>query len=195
MTSTRPEFTRENVLAVAAEMFRARGYRATSLQEVADVFGVQRPALYYHFKNKAELLVEIHTRLLRVLTQQLDEIAASDLTPERKIRELVRGQVQLYTENISGLAVLLQNQEELPVDVRKPVQAEIRRYGALLEGMIREAVEAGSLEDLDPKMIVLALNGMTGWMFSWYDPSGDWDADEIADVFIGLAEHGLLATP
>jgi AcrR family transcriptional regulator len=190
----RPEFTRENALAVAADLFRERGYRATSLQEVADVFGVQRPALYYHFKNKAELLVEIHTRLLTELTQDLEEIAALDVPPETKLARLFEDQVRVYAENIAGLAVLLQNQEELPADVRKPVQEEIRRYGGLLEGIVREGIEAGALaDDLDPKMVVLALSGMTGWMYRWYDPAGAWGPDEIADVFIRLAENGMLA--
>jgi AcrR family transcriptional regulator len=189
----RPEFTRENVLAVAAELFHARGYRATSLQEVADVFGVQRPAIYYHFKNKAELLVEIHARLLEELMAQLDEIAAADLAPAEKIRRLIGGQVRLYADNISGLAMLLQNQEELPPEVRGPVQADIRRYGALLEDMIDEVV--GDDRTLDPRMTVMALSGMTGWMYRWYRPAGAWDPDDIAHVFTRLAEEGLLARP
>ena len=48
--------TRSRIQAVALELFQARGYDATSLQQIAAALDVTKPALYYHFPSKAALL-------------------------------------------------------------------------------------------------------------------------------------------
>src|SRR4051794_41923376 len=60
----RQPLRRDEILRVAARIFRDNGYRATNLQVVADHFGVKRPAIYYWFPSKADILVEIHRRFL-----------------------------------------------------------------------------------------------------------------------------------
>src|ERR1700683_5290047 len=101
------DLSREEILRVAARLFRDKGYRATNLQEVADHFGVRRPAIYYYFANKVEILLEIHNRLLETLMAQLEEISAMELSPDEKLRRAITGQVEVYAANISELAVFI----------------------------------------------------------------------------------------
>lgn len=110
----KPELSRESILHVAAEIFRQRGYRATNLQVVADVFGVRRPALYYYFKSKSDILVEIHNRLLEALLAQLDEITAGDMPANVQFAQVITGQIRLYAANIAELVVFIENETELP---------------------------------------------------------------------------------
>jgi AcrR family transcriptional regulator len=51
--------TRERIQRVAMELFAERGYDKTTLQEVADRLEITRPALYYHFRTKQEILSSI----------------------------------------------------------------------------------------------------------------------------------------
>jgi AcrR family transcriptional regulator len=51
--------TRERILAAARELFAEKGMQKTSLQEIADRLGVTKPALYYHFGSREELLRSI----------------------------------------------------------------------------------------------------------------------------------------
>ena len=46
-----------------------------------------------------------------------------------------------------------------------------------------------------PRLLVFALLGMANWVYQWYDPAGEWDADTIAAGFIALLEPGYLVTP
>lgn len=187
------ELSRETILVVAARLFRAKGYRATSLQEVADHFGIRRPAIYYYFANKVEILVEIHTRLLEALGAQLDDIAARDLPAAEKLAQVLNGQVELYAENISELAVFLENEAELPRDVRLKARREKRRYNDLLEELYQEGMDDGSFVRSDPTIVVFALTGITTWMYRWYDPNGGYSPADIARQFLLVVEHGYLA--
>ncbi|GAA2204700.1 TetR family transcriptional regulator [Nonomuraea monospora] len=64
--------TRERIQQVALELFAERGYDKTSLQEVAERLEITRPALYYHFRTKEDILASVVERLC----DSIDELVA-----------------------------------------------------------------------------------------------------------------------
>jgi len=64
-----PSTTRERILEVALERFRAHGYGKTALREIAEELGMTKAALYYHFRAKAELLEALATPVLEGFEQ------------------------------------------------------------------------------------------------------------------------------
>jgi TetR/AcrR family transcriptional regulator, cholesterol catabolism regulator len=53
------EATRDQILAAAAALFAARGYDATTVDEITEAANVAKGTLYYHFQTKDELLVSL----------------------------------------------------------------------------------------------------------------------------------------
>ncbi|WP_432840645.1 TetR/AcrR family transcriptional regulator [Dactylosporangium sp. CA-092794] len=83
--------TRERVLAVALELFARRGYRVTSLRELAEHLGVTKAAVYFHFRTKEEILTAILTGYLDGIAAMIADAAAEGpLTPEGQERLLRR---------------------------------------------------------------------------------------------------------
>jgi AcrR family transcriptional regulator len=68
--------TRERILAIALELFTEHGYDKTSIRDIAERLGVTKAALYYHFKSKADILLELHLRLHGLGEQLLDALEA-----------------------------------------------------------------------------------------------------------------------
>jgi len=62
--------TRQKIHEVALEVFRERGYDRATMQEIAARLGVTRPALYYHYRSKDDMLASIH----QALACSLDDI-------------------------------------------------------------------------------------------------------------------------
>ena len=65
MPRTRPvseglEHTRARIIDAAQEIFARDGFVGAKMQEIADLVGIQRPSLFYHFKNKEALFVAAH---------------------------------------------------------------------------------------------------------------------------------------
>lgn len=185
--------SREAILETAAEVFRRKGYRATNLQEVADVFGVRRPAIYYYFKSKSEILVEIHNRLLDELGRHLDDVCAMKIPAAEQLALVIAGQVEIYARNISELAVFIENETELPPEVFRRARLEKRRYGERVEEIYATGVAEGSMVDLDPRFVVFALSGVTSWMYRWYHQGGPYQPAQISEIFLRLLQHGYLA--
>jgi AcrR family transcriptional regulator len=70
--------TRRLILGAALDLFGVKGYSETSLREVAEKVGISKPALYYHFASKEDLLVEIVRPLQEAMTELLDRAEAAD---------------------------------------------------------------------------------------------------------------------
>lgn len=57
--------TRRRIQDVALELFVRNGYEKTSLREIAEILEVSKPAIYYHFKSKEDILLSIFQDLSR----------------------------------------------------------------------------------------------------------------------------------
>jgi AcrR family transcriptional regulator len=55
--------TRERILDVALDLFTDQGFDGTSMREIAERLDISKPAIYYHFASKEEILMALHMRL------------------------------------------------------------------------------------------------------------------------------------
>jgi AcrR family transcriptional regulator len=81
--------TRERILEVAAKLFAKQGYEGTSVRDIAKELGIANPSIYYHFKSKADVLVELLTEPLR--TVEIAVAEAKKLTGEARARRIIEG--------------------------------------------------------------------------------------------------------
>lgn len=68
--------TRERILDIALDLFTEHGYDKTSMRDIAERLGTTKAALYYHFKRKADILLELHLRLHAFGERVLDDLLA-----------------------------------------------------------------------------------------------------------------------
>jgi AcrR family transcriptional regulator len=131
--------TREQIRAVALEMFAERGYDGTSLREIAEQLGVTKAAVYYHFKTKEDILVS----LLEDFLAQVDELLdwAQDQPAGQATR---RALVERYAELLSGRAGKLARfmQEGQAAIRERAAGLDLRkRFGRLLTLLIDDPTD------------------------------------------------------
>jgi AcrR family transcriptional regulator len=182
----------ESILQAAAACFGEQGYRATTLETVAEQLGISRVTLYRYCPSKEELLIRVFERSIAIFQRGLRQICAQDVPPEEKLRQIVRHQVRLMADHRNFLSVFFSEEGNLPPEMARRARSERRAYDALIEDVIYEGVQAGRLTPLPPKLVSFALLGMCNWLYQWYQPEGPLSADEVARIFIQLIEHGYL---
>ena len=85
---------RERILDEARTRFLSNGYAETSMQEIADAVGMTKPALYYHFKDKQDLLLAVMEREMTVALTVFQE----NLTADQSLgKRLERGAVWSFS--------------------------------------------------------------------------------------------------
>ena len=82
MPRPRTSDTRERIQAAALELFAAKGVEQTSLREIAERIGITKPALYYHFASREDLLRSLVQPLIDDVEARLaTDRARTDVDP------------------------------------------------------------------------------------------------------------------
>jgi AcrR family transcriptional regulator len=183
---------RDQILRTAADLFRARGFRAATLDEIATRLGMSKASLYTHFRAKEEMLAAISRETIESFTRELGLVLRSDLSPEDKLRRIVREHVRFVIANRSFLAVFFSEETNLPARFARALAAQKDRYDKGVESVVVEGIRKGVFRDVPPRLVVFGLLGMVNWLYKWYNPNGRWGAEEISSAFLAIVEGGLL---
>ena len=81
--------SRTRIVRAAATEFAARGYAGASVDRIARAARLNKAMIYYHFPGKAALYREILGDMLGAVRARVAAVAASDATPQEKIRRYV----------------------------------------------------------------------------------------------------------
>src|SRR2546423_4135920 len=92
------EATRGELLRVARELFAARGYAAVGTEEIVRAANLTRGALYHHFRDKRDLLREVHESLQRELVERVGAAMAAVEDPLELLEAGLRAFLDACTE-------------------------------------------------------------------------------------------------
>src|ERR1700742_4067790 len=80
---------RDELLGIAAELFAERGFKNTTVRDIADAAGILSGSLYHHFDSKESMVDEILSSFQRELFRAYNAIIASDRDPRGKLEAVV----------------------------------------------------------------------------------------------------------
>ncbi|MGR6924478.1 TetR family transcriptional regulator [[Actinomadura] parvosata] len=124
--------TLQRILAAARSLFAVRGYRATSMQAIADEVGITKAALYYHFASKDEILRHLTLPLLEELEDALsDAERAGDAQTVRW--RAIEGYVDVHLRHRQTLLMLVRDMTLL---VQAPLADRFRAAIALANELV-----------------------------------------------------------
>lgn len=88
------ELSREKIMDVAHELFVLKGYQHVSMRQIAKELEYSHGAIYYHFKNKADLFYAMVVQDFEMLNDVLLYIINQDLPPEDKMKKILLGYIE-----------------------------------------------------------------------------------------------------
>ena len=182
---------REDIIRSAAQIFRKKGYHATSMQDIADSVQLQKGSLYHHIRSKQEILLEILDKALDVLIADLEPIVDSDLPADQKLRTAMETYIGRMTQNADLAAVLLLEHRSLEPGLRVDHIARRDRFEAMWRQIIREGIDQGRFKPMDEAVVTFALLGVQNWLITWYRADGRLHPAKLADHFCQLFLAGL----
>jgi len=139
----RRQAVRDQILRTAADLFRERGYRASTLDDIARRLGMSKASLYAYFRAKEEMLAAISRETIEGFTRELGLVLRSDLPPDEKLRRVVRQHVRFVIANRSFLTVFFSEETNLPPRFARSLAAQKDRYDKGVEALVVEGVRRG----------------------------------------------------
>jgi TetR/AcrR family transcriptional regulator, cholesterol catabolism regulator len=181
----------QHILHHAALVFAAKGYEGASIRDISRSSGVSLSGLYYYVDSKQKLLYLIQLYAFNTILARLQKRLEGITDPQRRLRMLVHNHLDYFLRHPLEMKVLSHEDDALEGDYRKEVAEIKRRYYALAR-QIFEDLRAGSARRVNPRVAVLSLFGMMNWIYTWYRPQADPQAESLADVMAGMFLHGVL---
>jgi AcrR family transcriptional regulator len=185
---------RGQIVRSAAALFRTRGYANTSLRDVAQAVGLSKAGVYHHFSSKEKILEAVYDRAADVLAAGLRQVLTVEGT-ESRLRQLIVGRARAIADEQDVMTVFWQERPWVAPEILSGLDRRLREYRHTILKLIQQGQSEGILrEDLDPHVLMLGLDGMTGWLYLWYRP-GRLSIEEIGDQLWRLGWAGAAAPP
>ncbi len=182
------------IVQAAAELFSTKGFKATTVRDIAEKAGVLSGSLYAHIDTKEDLLLEIVRLAANEFANALEPIVRSDENPEAKVRAAVHAHLGVIASSRAWSTVYLDEDAAFSPEGR----LEVRQLRKVYEQYWMQILEEGrarqtfSFTDsvLTRLFILSALNGF----HRWYDPQGRLTVHDIAEDYAGMILNMLRKT-
>ena len=183
---------RADICRTAAQIFRDRGYDATSVSDVARALGITKAGLYYYFESKETLLLEITNYGLDRVRDEVIVPVRAIRDPEERLRQLLLRHARIATDGHGAVAHLTDEIRALPPSMRRKVEQRMRIYFDLIRSTLSELKHSGRLRDVDVTVATFSLLGMILWLPRWFRQNGRLTQEEAAHELASLALSGVV---
>lgn len=200
-TKEQAEATRAQLLDAAEALFCDKGVASTTLDMIARAAGVTRGAVYWHFKNKAEIFEAVCDRATSPMETMLDTLVAEPGEDplgslERQACEILqliardarmRAVLEILFRGFNGgpeFAEYLAREEESKRDCRCQIESVLEAAGA-----------RGQLPpDVSPAKAAIAVTAFVGGLMHDWVLDGDYDLADMAPYLTRVFFNGLRST-
>ncbi|MGI3165727.1 TetR/AcrR family transcriptional regulator [Pseudooceanicola sp. 200-1SW] len=183
---------REAVLETAVRHFNARGFGATSMDDVAAELNVTKPTIYHYFKSKDEILFACVRRGLDGLREAAVEAVGAQGPALWRLVQVMRRYGLIMTQDF-GRIVTRTGDFELSEESRAKFRALKREIDLSMRALVQEGLDDGSIRGSDARMITFTITGSLNWIGRWYDPEGADSARDVVESVIATLLAGLEA--
>src|SRR6202167_491311 len=191
--------SRQEILRTAARLFQQRGYDATSMNDVAAALKLSKGGLYHHFQSKDEILFEIMNHAMQITEERVLNPVRGIADAEERLRALIRLHIEVVlSPRDREITVMLHENHPLPPALRKRINARKKDYIHFLENLMAEVQGKAQLSHsakskVSPRAAAFALLGMINWIYQWYKPEGNLQAQNLIPQFTDLIFGGIFA--
>lgn len=181
---------RAEILHAALRSLRERGYHRTTLEDIADLVGVRKTALYHYFPDKESILYACHQEGLAEVHRHVAQATARYARAADRLAYLIREHVRVMTDTLEG-STLAFEVSALSPEHQAEVIAARDRYERAMRDFIAQGIAAGDFVDVDPKIPTFAILGAINWIARWYRPEGSFHAADLGQRFAEQLVGGL----
>jgi AcrR family transcriptional regulator len=186
---------KEQVIRSAAELFREKGYAASSMRDLAQKLGIEAASLYSHIKSKEEILQSLCFDMASEFRKSLDEVEKQKVSASEKLKNGIIGHIQVMAKDLIASAVFMNEHRHLSQPYLRDFLLLRINYINRFKDIIEEGMRKGEFkENIDKKLAVMTLFSSLNWMPQWYDPNSNIDSLSIGQQLADMLVNGLKKT-
>jgi AcrR family transcriptional regulator len=183
---------KEQVIRRAAELFREKGYVASSMRDLAQKMGIEAASLYSHIRSKEEILQSLCFDMASEFRKSLEEVEKQNISASEMLRKGIIGHVQVMARDLTASAVFMNEHRHLSQPYLRDFLLLRINYINRFKAIIEEGMKSGEFKsNIDKKLAVMTLFSSLNWMPQWYDPGGNIEPTDLGLQLADMLVNGL----
>jgi AcrR family transcriptional regulator len=179
---------------IAGDVFFKKGYKESSLQDIAAKSKISKAGIYHYYKSKDDILsymlLEYAEGAINALMQYIRTSEEKKLNPKESFEGLSKVYAKYLLKNRKLMLMVLRDRHQMTEKERKKLIAKERTIFQLFRSKLRE------IPNINPKininLISFQLISMTHWMGYWFDLKASLSEREAIDQMMNIVFHGIL---
>lgn len=184
----------QSILSEAAGLFNWQGSRATTLTDIAGSMKLTKTCVYYYVKTKEDLIYQCYVSSCDMWLAQAQQAAALEANGLDKIVAMVRGHFDQYVKALNGVAphfAMLTEISSLNDAHAADIKVRWQEIFGLCEKMVKQGIEEGVIENLDPAVICTGVFAIPQWFPVWLNRSHAANPGPVIEAVLDILVNGL----
>jgi len=172
---------RDEILAAARRVFAERGFRGTTIADIAGEAGIALGTIYLYFPSKEAVFAALNQRLGEIVSGSVQ-----DIPPTRSVVETTRKRVRSVFDACSrnrDLVRLIVLNTDQGTELTRRMQAAAEARNRPLARELQAAIAAGTIRRCDPVVTARLIEGMVSMaVYQAFVLSGGEDAETYSET-------------
>lgn len=185
---------RKFIAKIAVDVFFAKGYKESSLQDIATKGKLSKAGIYHYFKSKTDLLSYILLRNtdkgFQLLEECLEMTIQEELEPLQSFEKLIRTYADSMLSNLKFSLLVLRERHQISGANKKILTDKERAIFRLLRNKLKQVPNRN--KNVNINLMSFQIMSMIHWMGYWYDPKGRLSKAEAIDQTMTVIFNGIL---
>lgn len=182
---------RDIIISKSAALFKEKGFKATSMREIADAVGVEAASLYNHIKSKNELLNIICFEVANRYVHHMDELETMNISALQKVELLLKFHINGMIHHFDEVYVSDREWKHLDKPFLSNMQNQRRTYRKRFAAIIDEGIKKKEIKKIDaPTAVLIMLHAISG-IESWHRSTKKISGKELQENMLAILIDGL----
>ena len=170
---------KEEIRQCAAKLFRRKGYKATSMRDIAEEVGIKAASIYNHIESKQELLRDLLLNIANLFTTEMQSISGSSLDTEEKLNRLITLHIKLTAEHTNAISLIAGEWVHLDEPEKKQYISLRDEYEASFREIIEDGKKEGVFKEVDTDIALFSILSTLRWLYSWYSKNSNYNLIDL----------------
>ena len=190
---TTPLTNKGKMIEVAIDLFSAKGFKGTSVRDIArKMGGTSISNIYHYFGNKEGLWLAILEQSGRRILENIQKVAELEMEPLARFRLLLETHISQSKHHTKESNIFFLSEEDLTPagnEINRQIQ---RQFLDIYIKQLRTLEAMGYVKCRSTTVMAFNILGVINWQLRWFRLNGVLSLEEISEEIVSFIMHGIL---